>query len=71
MHESHVRPLPDIIGYHKFSACRQETRSSGGIRGAGGVACFIKVSFQSRISLVVADEFVRFVGSSSRGLSSP
>jgi hypothetical protein len=68
-HESPVRPLPDITGYHQFSACRQETRSSGGIRGSGGVACFVRDSLRSRISLVATDEFARFMWVRVRGVS--
>jgi hypothetical protein len=47
-HESPVRPLSDITGYHRFSTCRQETRSSGGIRGSGGVACFARDSLREQ-----------------------
>jgi hypothetical protein len=60
-HESLVRPLLDITGYHQFSACRQETRSLGGIKGSGGVACFVRDSLWSRISLVASNVFARFM----------
>jgi hypothetical protein len=43
------RTLQDTIS---FQSCRQETRSSGGIRGSSGVACFVRESLWSRISLV-------------------
>jgi hypothetical protein len=43
------------------STCRQETMSSGGIRGSGGVACFVRDSLQSKISLVATNEFARFI----------
>jgi hypothetical protein len=52
-HESLVRPLLDIIGYHQFSFCRQETRRSCGIGGLGGVSCFSRDSLRSRISLLM------------------
>jgi hypothetical protein len=61
MHESHVRPLLDITGYHQYLACRQETRSLGGVRGLGGVACFVRDSRRSRISLVATDKFAQFM----------
>jgi hypothetical protein len=51
----------DIAGYHWFSACRQETRFSGGVRGSGGVACLTRDSLRDRISLVASDEFARFM----------
>lgn len=60
-HASHVRPLPDIAGYHWFSVCRQETRSSGGIRGSGGVACLASDSLRNKVPVVVEDEFARFM----------
>ncbi|KAH9310534.1 hypothetical protein KI387_025569 [Taxus chinensis] len=60
-HESLVRPLPKIRGYHWHSVCRHETRSFGGVRGSGEVACLIKDIFQNNISVVVADEFARFL----------
>jgi hypothetical protein len=60
-YESPVRPPPEITRYHQFSACRQEMRSSSGIRGSGGVACFVRDYLQRRISLVAIDEFARFM----------
>jgi hypothetical protein len=60
-HASPVRPLPDIAGYHWISVCRQETRSSGGVRGSGGVACLASDSLRNRVSLVAEDEFSRFM----------
>jgi hypothetical protein len=36
-------------------------RSLGGIIGSVEVACFIRDSLQSRISLVAMDEFARFM----------
>jgi hypothetical protein len=60
-HASPVRPLPDFAGYHWLSVCRQETRSSGGVRGSGGVACLTRDSLQNMVSLVAADEFARFM----------
>lgn len=50
-----VQPLPDITGSHWFSECRQETRSSGGL------ACLVRDSLQSRISITATDEFSRFM----------
>jgi hypothetical protein len=60
-HASRVRPLPDFTGYHWLSVCRQETRSSGGVRGSGGVACLTRDSLQNMVSLVATDEFSRFM----------
>jgi hypothetical protein len=60
-HASHARPLPDYAGYHWLSICRQETRRLGAVRGSGGVACLTRDSLQNRVSLVVADEFARFM----------
>jgi hypothetical protein len=70
-HASPVRPLPDIAGYHWFSTCRQETRSSGGVRGSGKVACLIRDSFRDRVSLVASDEFARFMWIRLSGFSLP
>jgi hypothetical protein len=44
-------------------------RSSGGIIGSGGVACFIRESLWSRISLVATYEFARFMWVRVRGVS--
>jgi hypothetical protein len=44
-------------------------RSSGGIIGSGGVACFVRDSLWSRISLVATDKFVRFMWVQVRGVS--
>jgi hypothetical protein len=41
----------------------------GGIIGSGGVACFARDSLRSKISLVVADEFARFMWVRVRGVS--
>jgi hypothetical protein len=39
------------------------------IKGSGGVACFARDSLRSRISLVTADEFARFMWVRVRGVS--
>lgn len=42
----------------------------GGIRGSSGLACFVRDSLRRWISLVVADEFSRFMWVKVRGVSS-
>jgi hypothetical protein len=44
-------------------------RSLGGVRGSGGVACFIRESLKSRVFLVATDEFARFLWVRVRGVS--
>lgn len=44
-------------------------RSSGGIRGLGGVACFTRDSLRSRIYLGTTDDFAGLCGSELRGVS--
>lgn len=56
-----MRPLPDIIGYQWFLVCRQETRSSGRVRGSGGIACLVRDTLRDRVSVVAADEHARFM----------
>jgi len=57
-----VWPLLEIIaGYHWSFACRQETRFLGSVAGLGGVGCLTRDSLQNRVSLVVLDEFARFM----------
>lgn len=60
-HASPIRPLSDIIVYHWFSACRQETRCSSGVRGSSGVACLTKDPLRSRVSMIASDELARFM----------
>jgi hypothetical protein len=60
-HASPIRPLPNIADYHWFSVCRQETRSSGKVRGSGGVACLASDSLRNIVSLVAEDEFAKFM----------
>jgi hypothetical protein len=54
-----VRTLLDIEGYHWFSICRQGMRSSGSVRGLGGVACLTRDSLWGRGSMVTLDKFAR------------
>ena len=60
-HASPVRSLLDIAGYHWISVCRQETKSSGGVKGSSGVACLASDSLRNRVSVVVEDKFARFM----------
>ncbi|GLJ27793.1 hypothetical protein SUGI_0545450 [Cryptomeria japonica] len=60
-HESPVCPLPSIAGCHWHSAFRSETRSSGGVRGSGGVACLLRDRLRNQISLVSSDVNGRFM----------
>jgi hypothetical protein len=41
---SPIQLLLNIIGYHWFSACKEETQSSSGVRESSGVACFTRDS---------------------------
>lgn len=66
-----MRLLPDIIGYQWFSICRQETKSSGGVKGSGGIACLVRDTLRDRVSVVAADEHARFMWIRARVRVSP
>ena len=60
-HESPMRPLPGYLGYQWLSVCRDEVQTSSGVRGSGGVACFVRDDIFSVTSVVHSDTYARFM----------
>lgn len=68
-HASPIKLLPNIAGYHWFSAYQQKTKSSCGIKGSCNFAYLTKDSLWSKVSLVASDEFGKFMWIRLSGLT--